>query len=168
MARCNRILAHNSATEPHRGSLAAASSSEHFGGCLVCLSLGVMQAGRSAGAIQLVDPAAVFAAVDRSIVWIWHIGYVLMFRWTESGCPQREAKSVGNTKVSLHVPHHRANRSNCLTQTIRRYAKLLAPVTEFVVLVDVDPAVVSRSGLGQVVWHGLLLCSGYRPSLFEK
>jgi len=79
---------------------------------------------------------------------------------------------MGNTEVSLHVLHHRANGANRLSQTVGRNAQLLAPVTEFVVLMDVDPAVVSRSGLGQVVWHDLLvvwlLRSCFRTSLIEE
>lgn len=170
VARCDGILAYDSAIEPHRGSFAATSSSEHFCGSAVGLGLGVMHTGRPVGVVQLVDPLAVVAAVDCSVVWIWHRGSVQLFWWMVSaGIDQHAVELAGNTEVSLHVLHHRANGANCLSEEVGSNAQFLAPVTELVVLVDVDPAVVSRSGLGQVVWHGLLVVvSCYRPSLIGE
>lgn len=84
VARGNRILAHDSTIEPHGSSFAATRVPEHFCRSAVGLGLSIMHAGRPVGAIQLIDPLTVFAAVDCSVVRIWHIGYVLMFWWTES------------------------------------------------------------------------------------
>jgi hypothetical protein len=57
-------------------------------------------------------------------------------------------------QVAFHVFHHRSDGMHRLTELFGGYIELLAPITELVVLVDVDAAIVSRSGLGQVIWHG--------------
>lgn len=56
-----------------------------------------------------------------------------------------------DTKVSLYVPHHRSDRPNRLRESFGGHAQRLAPITNFVVLVDIDADVIRLSRLAQVV-----------------
>ncbi len=68
VSRRNRVLAYNFAVEAHRGTLAASSIPKHFSGSGVRFGLSVVNTRRTVGIVQLIDPLAVFATVNSSII----------------------------------------------------------------------------------------------------
>src|SRR5687767_15789106 len=57
--------------------------------------------------------------------------------------------------MTLHVLHHRAGGLHRLLQPLARDAELFCPVTELVILINVDPLLVLLAGFPQIVSHGI-------------
>lgn len=92
VSRRDRVFAYNRAMDAHRRPFTTARVSQHFCGGLICLGLGIVNAGRTVRRVQFVDPLSVVATVYASIIWICHIGLSCGFgfqclRWKSRFAP---------------------------------------------------------------------------------
>ena len=55
--------------------------------------------------------------------------------------------------MPLHVLHHRAGRTHGAAQLLARYAKLVCPILDFVILIRVDSHIIRFTGLLEVISH---------------
>src|ERR1700682_5172166 len=56
-------------------------------------------------------------------------------------------------QLAFNVFHHRSNRLDCLAQPLGGYVEFLAPVTHFVMPLDVDTVFLGLVGSLQIVRH---------------
>jgi hypothetical protein len=78
VARCDRVLAHDSAMNSHCRSLTPARTPEHLSSSLISFGLRVVKTGCAIRIVQFVHPFSVIATEYRSVILVTHL-LVLLF-----------------------------------------------------------------------------------------
>jgi len=100
---CDCVLAHNPTVQAHRRSLATSGVLEHFGGSFVSFGLRIVNARRTVGIVQFVDPFSVVPTENCSIVWICHSSFGVV----------AIGIAVGATKISSYPAHGMRRELGC-------------------------------------------------------